>query len=939
VPASGASSRRLWLAVALATSAAPSSAAAEADAKWVALVAPDNSYRLWLLKGDQPVLTVGVCGWGPKWAWAGEPKSAAKATGEELSFTSPLVINKDGGETVNVGCLARKSGDRALTWRYELTADKDLPITMLVAGFGVAREASSGEILATLADGKEKSIPVPIPRMGATGPAAKLAFKLKDGSEATVSLDPPLPIHIESNDLRVMLATDLLKKGTTTATMTITVPGTLAFLAKQEDGERFVKTMAGPDWFEFAPQNDTGPSVISMNGWLEKPAGKRGGVRMVGDHFELEDATRIKFWGVNLSYALCAPEKKNAEATAARYAKHGVNAVRLHKFCGPSGWEGIGDHTDATKLDPKGLERLDYFCSQLTQHGIYYGFSHTFGFKVQPGNRDRLLAYDEILQHFKGNTYALINVAEDVQDLMIEMVVGLLKHKNPHTGTTYAEDPALCYVEMHNEDDIFFYTNDRALNACPTYRKRLTERFADWLKQKYGTQEKLAQAWADALKKPETLEARNIALQGNPWFMGEDHLPKTKGGERLRLLDNAAFYHDVQNTFYGRFAKAIRDAGYKGPLVGSPWQAPTMLPHYYNLRSDYLVGYVDRHNYFGGKIPDTMLAHPGSGYFGSGLQQVLDRPFGLSEWIHVYPSLYSAEGPAILAAYGMGLQGWDASYEFQSFSNRTGFASSVGGFPWGVWEADLPTQLGQYPALSRMILRGDVKEGEIISTRRLSLQELQEGKFSFSDRVTQSGDIKAFTGSVPPEALAAGRVVVEFTDKPQPSTFPDMAKYRKDSVITSATGQLAWDVSGKGFFTVNADGTKAVVGFAEGKEIALGNAKIQMQSPYASIFLTALDKDATLANAKSALLSAVARNSNSGFQYLTLDHRVLENGKPPVMLEPVKAKITITGRDIAAVNVLDHDGRRTGRTIESANGSFTIDGARDKAIYYEVVFK
>jgi hypothetical protein len=421
--------------------------------------------------------------------------------------------------------------------------------------------------------------------------------------------------------------------------------------------------------------------------------------------------------------------------------------------------------------------------------------------------------------------------------------------------------------------------------------------------------------------------------------MGEDHLPKTKGGERLRLLDNAAFYHDVQNTFYGRFAKAIRDAGYKGPLVGSPWQAPTMLPHYYNLRSDYLVGYVDRHNYFGGKIPDTMLAHPGSGYFGSGLQQVLDRPFGLSEWIHVYPSLYSAEGPAILAAYGMGLQGWDASYEFQSFSNRTGFASSVGGFPWGVWEADLPTQLGQYPALSRMILRGDVKEGEIISTRRLSLQELQEGKFSFSDRVTQSGDIKAFTGSVPPEALAAGRVVVEFTDKPQPSTFPDMAKYRKDSVITSATGQLAWDVSGKGFFTVNADGTKAVVGFAEGKEIALGNAKIQMQSPYASIFLTALDKNATLANAKSALLSAVARNSNSGFQYLTLDHRVLENGKPPVMLEPVKAKITITGRDIAAVNVLDHDGRRTGRTIESANGSFTIDGARDKAIYYEVVFK
>jgi hypothetical protein len=50
---------------------------------------------------------------------------------------------------------------------------------------------------------------------------------------------------------------------------------------------------------------------------------------------------------------------------------------------------------------------------------------------------------------------------------------------------------------------------------------------------------------------------------------------------RRRLLDTAAFLHHVQDRFYGRFVKAIRAAGYKGPLNGSPWQAPTMLPHYY----------------------------------------------------------------------------------------------------------------------------------------------------------------------------------------------------------------------------------------------------------------------------------------------------------------------------------------------------------------------
>jgi len=64
---------------------------------------------------------------------------------------------------------------------------------------------------------------------------------------------------------------------------------------------------------------------------------------------------------------------------------------------------------------------------------------------------------------------------------------------------------------------------------------------------------------------------------------------------RQRMLDNAAFLHCTQNKFYGKFVKAIRDAGYQGPLVGSPWQAPGMLPHYYNLRSDDLVGTIDRH--------------------------------------------------------------------------------------------------------------------------------------------------------------------------------------------------------------------------------------------------------------------------------------------------------------------------------------------------------
>jgi len=310
----------------------------------------------------------------------------------------------------------------------------------------------------------------------------------------------------------------------------------------------------------------------------------------------------------------------------------------------------------------------------------------------------------------------------------------------------------------------------------------------------------------------------------------------------------------------------------------------------------------------------------------------------MSEWIHVYPSLYSAEGPAIFAAYGMGLQGWDASYEFQSSSGSKAFSDIVGNLPFGVWNADVPSQIGQYPVLARMIARGDVKEGDTISVRKVSPQELADGKFNFSDHVTQQGDVKSFGGSVPASALAAGRCLVNFVDQPQPSTFPDMSRYQQGAAIRSNTGQLLWDASAQGYFTVDTPGTKAVVGFAEGKAAALGNVRITLNCPYASVFLTSAERGADLAHCKHALISAVARNSNSGFTYFDLDHRLLENGKAPILLEPVKATFSIVGRPITAVNILDHDGKATGRTLTANQGRFSLDGSVDKALYYEVVF-
>jgi hypothetical protein len=915
-------------------------AAAPAAGTWSALIDPDNSLSFGFLHDGKPVFHLALGGWGPKWAWVGV-QASQKAEDGRLSVRVPFVVNKDRGEVIDVRFEAWQPAARKVAFRYDLESARDVSLTLLIAGVNFEPQGSQGTLTLHHADGKQTKMPLPVRGIRSTPATSQADLAFDKGGTIAMQLDPPCPIAFDNN-MRIVLAAEQFLKGKRSVTLTLTFPEDVAFHASQADLEKFSKKLAGPDWFAFQPAKELVKGVIDTDGWLEHPAGKRGGVHMVKDGFAFEDGTPVKFWGVNLSYTASAPDRETADFTAARFAKYGINAVRMHKFTYPTGQGGIGDPNDSTRMEPKGLDQLDYFSAKLKEQGVYFGWSHTYGFHVVPGDRKRLLAYDEIARDLKGNTYAFINFAEDVQDLMIEMVVNLLKHKNPYTGKTYAEEPALCFIELQNEDDIFFYSSAGVFSGCPTYKKRFLERFAAWLKERYGSQEKLHDAWGDALRKEETLADANIMPQLNPWFFGEDHLPGQKGGARQRLLDTAAFLNHVQDRFYSRFVKAIRDAGYKGPLNGSPWQAPSMLPHYYNLYSDYKVGYIDRHNYFDGSGPSmfaSMLTKPGSGYFGSGLQQVVNRPFALSEWIHVYPNVYAAEGPAIVAVYGMGLQGWDASYEFQSQAARRNFGDIAGNFPWGVWEADVPTSQGQFPALARMIYRGDVKEADIISVRYVNPAEMAEGRFSFSDKVEQKGDVKTFAGSVPPEALAAGRVVVEFTDKPKPPELPDMTRYRKGSVIKSETGQLAWDTSGQGFFTVNTAGTKAVVGFTGGKEQTLGDVKVHIDSPFASLFLTALERRDDLATGKRALLTVMARTSNTGFTYFAPDNKVLNNGRAPILLEPVKATLTIAGRPIEAVNILDHDGRRTGRTLAVTDGQFTLDGAKDKAIYYEVVFR
>jgi len=302
------------------------------------------------------------------------------------------------------------------------------------------------------------------------------------------------------------------------------------------------------------------------------------------------------------------------------------------------------------------------------------------------------------------------------------------------------------------------------------------------------------------------------------------------------------------------------------------------------------------------------------------------------------PNEWTAEAAPLIAVYGMGLQGWDASYSFAS--NNPGITSTVQAQNHGVYNADSPLHIALYPALARMIYRGDVKQGEVVACRNLSLAELKTGDIGFRQTVIQDYDVKSFSGDVPSEALAAGRVLIGFTEKPEQQQLSGFSScWDKDGkTIRSTTKQLTWNYKNNGYFTVNTPGTKGLVGFSEGEELDLDNVKITVKTPFAVVLVTSLDKEQSIGTAKSLLVTTVARARNTGMRYDENKSRVLDIGKAPVLMEPVKVDLKIDRPGQPDVYVLDPAGKRTGEKIKPTGGTIKLDSGLYRTIYYEITY-
>ena len=121
-----------------------------------------------------------------------------------------------------------------------------------------------------------------------------------------------------------------------------------------------------PRIFPFAMEGGNLPDLWTLTRTRET-AGAGGFLSAKGANFVDEQGRKRRFFGVNLYGPAALPEKADAPAMAERFARWGINAVRIFP---QYTWQRRADQDFSKGIDPELLDRFDWLFFQLKQRGI-----------------------------------------------------------------------------------------------------------------------------------------------------------------------------------------------------------------------------------------------------------------------------------------------------------------------------------------------------------------------------------------------------------------------------------------------------------------------------------------------------------------------------------------------------------------------------------------
>ena len=254
---------------------------------------------------------------------------------------------------------------------------------------------------------------------------------------------------------------------------------------------------ASAQTFPFAlPWDDSASTPTSLADLNPAPLTAAHRIKVKDGHFVDQSGRRVRFLGTNVGSSAAFTRPEDAQAVAARLHKYGFNIVRLHHIDAEWSKPSIfgADHNfrqgPNQKVDADSLELLDNFVAELKKQGVYTNLNLHVSRFPSPGDgfpdTDKLPELGKVTAYFEPKFIALQK----------DYARQILDHKNPHTGLRWADDPAIAFVEINNEDTLIGHAWDGTLQAMPPfYRDTLVKGWNTFLKARYRDDAALKAAW------------------------------------------------------------------------------------------------------------------------------------------------------------------------------------------------------------------------------------------------------------------------------------------------------------------------------------------------------------------------------------------------------------------------------------------------------------
>ena len=649
-----------------------------------------------------------------------------------------------------------------------------------------------------------------------------------------------------------------------------------------EQGDFVVRQ--GDDWVPIEIRKDIlkGSALdFSMLGLQDAPAGKYGQVRNVDGHFEFEKlpGRTQRFYGINLCFSAAFPDHGLADELAERLARNGYNAVRLHHYerqdfersCVTNAADG------RLVLDAGNMDRLDYLCSRLIQKGIYlttdlYTSRRVTWKEIGETDRDGMCPF-KTLVHFHPGAYSNWCAFAEL----------FLGHRNPYTGRTYAEEPALLFLPLINEGR-FPRDGWDEVRDLPCVRQT----FAEWIHTERTRR-------PGAYPEVKGTEPPSLEEMKESWHPAV--VENFQAWSELRLVPRLkAFLRDRLNC-----RALISNINCSAPASWVKVRSGAL-----DLIDNH--GYVDHPSYpkrawglpiaFTGGNP---LRSEENALYGDCFSRVFGKPYTETEWNWCYPGAYRAQS-GLVAGSLAALQDWSGMWRFGYAHKMQNLQDRPLAMDSSLFDIALdPVNLLAERAGIALFLRGDLKRlgpmAVCVVPEDDEYPAVVRSKAAIPDRCRNLIWRTRVGTDVGPSA------------DPRMVSFP-LAATNVPELVKADHRQAEVDLS-SGRFVVRTERTAG--GYAEQGLIDADCLRVTVRGAPAAVWATSLE-DRGLRDASRLVLFHVTDVQNSGASFNAKRTQLTAFGSLPLLARTGEADIELqtsaTRMDVYAV---DLSGRRLGR--------------------------